>query len=149
MLSRYKVSDTGGAGIAFHCEGETPKRSSRILLTHLTDVQGESARYADASRKILLQWGRGCLVEAGAAEVELRIQPLKREARLSPQGGDLSGEAALNGVDGFTVYALDTAGNRTGENPSTLENGTLRFRVSTACPNGGRMYYEIVCDPTR
>lgn len=130
------MSDTGGAGIAFHCEGETPKRSSRILLTHLTDVQGEGARYADASRKILLQWGRGCLVEAGAAAVELRIQPLKREA-------------ALNGVDGFTVYALDTAGNRTGEIPCALENGALRFRVSTAGPNGGRMYYEIVCDPTR
>ena len=142
------MSDTGGGGIAFNFDGEPLERSSHILRTHLTDVQGNGARYADASRKILLKWGRGCLVEAGAAAVELRIQPLKREARLSPQGGDLSGEAALNGVDGFTVYALDTAGNRTGEIPSALENGALRFRVSTASPNGGRIYYEIVCDPT-
>ena len=132
-------------------DGNPIAESSRILLTHLTDVQGEGARYADNDRKVIIQWGKVPLVEVGAADVELRLKPLSREAALKGEappnaaaGGDLSGEAALKGVDGFTVYALDTAGNRVAEVPAKLENGALRFRVSTAGPDGGRIYYEIV-----
>jgi hypothetical protein len=105
-------------------DGEPLERSSRILLTHLTDVQGEGARYADNDRKVIIQWGKTPLVEAGAADVELRLAPC--------------GEAAV------TIYALDTAGNRTAEIPATFSDGTLRFRVSTDGPDGGRIYYEVV-----
>ena len=126
-------------------DGVPIERSSRMLLVHLTDVQGDGTRYADEARQVLLEWGHGCLVECGAAEVELRIQSLKREARLSPQSGDLSGDAALNGVVGFAVYALDTAGNRVGEVPSQFEGGVLRFTVSTRRADGsGCLFYEIV-----
>ena len=103
-------------------DGAPIERSSRLLLVHLTDVQGDGTRYADESRQVLLKWGRGCLVECGEAEVELRLG-----AGAAP-----------------TVYSLDTAGNRTGKVPSRFEDGVLRFRVSTRGPDGkGRIYYEI------
>ena len=111
-------------------DGKPLAESSRILLTHLTDVQGKGAQYADDSRKILLKWGHGCLIEAGAADVELRL------AAASPAGN--------LGTTPPTVWSLDTAGHRIAEIPSTLRDGALRFRVSTDGPAGGRIYYEIL-----
>ena len=110
-------------------DGEPLERSSRILITHLTDVQGEGARYADDTRRILLRWGKAPLIEVGAADVELRLAPC--------------GEAASS------VFALDTAGNRVVEVPCDLvvsgeAQSILRFRVCTAGADGGRIYYEIV-----
>jgi len=98
--------------------------SSRILLVHLTDVQGGGARYADESRRFLLHWGRGLLVENGAADVALR----------------------LSNPSAYTVFELDTAGNRLSEIPSRAADGSLRFTVSTCGKSGGRIYYEI-CRP--
>ncbi len=95
--------------------------SSRILLVHLTDVQGGGARYADESRRFLLHWGRGLLVENGAADVALR----------------------LSNPSAYTVFELDTAGNRLSEIPSRAADGALRFTVSTCGKSGGRIYYEI------
>ena len=107
-------------------DGEPVSSSSRLLLVHLTDVQGEGTRYADESRTVLLKWGGAPLVEAGAALVELRFDPCE-------------GTPA--------VFALDTAGNRTGVVPSRFEDGVLRFRVRTCGPDGGRIYYEITRQP--
>jgi hypothetical protein len=122
-------------------DGEPLERSSRILLTHLTDVQGEGARYADESRKVILKWGMTPLIEVGAADVELSLdEAAANHSSLVTRHSSLDGETA----SGFTVYALDTAGNRTGTIPAVFDGGTLRFRVSTAGPDGGRIYYEIV-----
>lgn len=50
----------------------------------------------------------------------------------------------------FTVYSLDTSGNRIGEVPSRFEGGILFFRVSTRGPDGkGRIYYEILNQDTK
>ncbi len=103
-------------------DGAPLPSSKRLLLVHLTDVQGDGTRYADESRQVLLKWGKGCLVEYGEAEVKLQFG---------------AGSAP-------TVYSLDTAGNRTGEVPSSIEDGVLRFHVSTRGPDGkGCIYYEI------
>ena len=102
-------------------DGAPVAESSRLLLTHLTDVQGEGARYADASRRILLAWGKQPLVEAGAAEVEL----------------------GLAEPGAYAVFELDTAGNRVAEIPARAHSGALRFTVSTNGPRGGRIFYEI------
>ena len=99
--------------------------SSRILLVHLTDVQGDGARYADQLRRTLLSWGRGCLMEAGVAKVTLCID--KPEECI--------------------VHELDTAGNRVGTLPTLTQCGALSFDVSTRGPNGGRIYYEIDRNP--
>ena len=127
-------------------DGSPIERSSRMLLVHLTDIQGDGTRYADESRQVLLKWGKGCLVENGEAEVKLRLTPLSREAALNAaNGGDLSGEAALKGEGGLAVFALDTAGNRVGEVLSRMEEGVLSFRISTRGPDGkGCIYYEII-----
>jgi len=166
-------------------DGAPISASSRILLTHLTDVQGEGTRYADNSRTVLLKWGGAPLVEAGAALVELRFDP--REGRAGCAGNDgaadavnddgarqMTNEDSVIAAEGGSslrggaapviaaeggpviedggrgtpaVFALDTAGQRTGVVPSRFEDGVLRFRVCTCGPDGGRIYYEIARQP--
>ena len=109
-------------------DGAPLASSRRILLVHLTDVQGEGVAYADSWRRTLQKWGGAPLVEAGAADVELRLD-------------DASDSAPP------TVWALDTTGKRIAEVPSSFKGGTLLFRVSTAAPEGGRIYYEIAREP--
>ena len=123
-------------------DGEPLERSSRILVTHLTDVQGEGARYIDNDRKVITRWGKKPLVEAGVADVELQLDEFAaNHSSLVTRHSPLDGEAASSG---FSVFALDTAGRRVGEVPATFSDGTLRFRVSTNSADGGRIYYEIV-----
>jgi hypothetical protein len=98
-------------------------RSGRLLLTHLTDVQNTGVKYADAERKILLDWGKTpYLVRAGQTDVTL----------------------ALDGADTYAVYALATSGRRLGKVPARAEEGKLRFTASVAGEGGARMLYEIV-----
>ena len=101
-------------------DGAPVERSSRLLLVHLTDVQGEGALYADESRRLLLRWGRGCLMEKGEAKVELRLEGAEPQA-----------------AGNYTVFALDTTGKRIGVVPSSFRDGVLSFTVSG-------IYYEIV-----
>lgn len=109
-------------------DGEPIERSSRILLVHLTDVQGVGVTFADSGRRTLIKWGDVPLVEAGAADVALRL--------------DGAAEAAPP-----AVWALDTTGKRIAEVPFSFNGGTLLFRVCTAAPEGGRIYYEIAREP--
>ena len=102
-------------------DGAPVASSSRLLLVHLTDVQGDGREYADDTCTLLLKWGRGCLVEVGEAEVALRLDDANR-----------------------TVFALDTTGRRVGVVPSRVEGGALRFRVTTRGQEGGRIFYEII-----
>ena len=148
-------------------DGAPVAESSRLLVVHLTDAQGEGARYADDTRRILLHWGKTPLVEAGTADVELRVMSAKAdrsdkgkrndeadrsdEGKRSEEGkrneeGQRNEEGKRNDEGGAPcVWALDTAGNRVAEVPATYEGGVLRFRVSTRGPDGtGRIYYEIV-----
>ena len=113
-------------------DGAPIKRSSRLLLTHLTDVQGEGVRYADDSRTILLKWGKAPLIEVGVAEVTLKF------------AAEDAGAASVDG--GCRVFALDTAGNRVAEVPFSFADSALRFRIRTDGPEGGRIHYEIVRD---
>lgn len=128
-------------------DGKPLAESSRILLVHLTDIQGEGARYADDTRRILLQWGKTPLIEAGEADVELRLDPLAGGAGAERvlQATATAGASGGAGARPPAVWALDTAGNRVAEVPATCEGGVLRFRVSTRAPDGsGRIYYEIL-----
>lgn len=127
-----------------------------MLLVHLTDVQREGAVFSDETFGVMLTPGTAPLVEAGTAEVELRLN----RRLVSPA---LSGDVEDDGRAPI-VFSLDAAGNRTGSVPcewvpfqpfnrSTFQpesaDGTLRFTVSTMAPNGtGRIYYEIVRDNT-
>ncbi|MBR3086072.1 MAG: exo-alpha-sialidase [Kiritimatiellae bacterium] len=101
--------------------------SSRLLLAHLTDVQGDGVRYGDSSRTTLLGWGGAPLLAAGSADIELRLRD----------------------PGAFVVYRLDASGRRCCKVPSEIRGGALRFRVSTCSPQGGEMFYEIVNEPAK
>ena len=96
--------------------------SRRILLSHLTDVQGEGAKFADPERTILLGYGKGALVRNGAAKIGL----------------------ALAEPGEYAVYELETSGRRMGIVTSEVVDGKLSFTASVDGPNGARMLYEIV-----
>lgn len=105
-------------------DGEPISRSRRLLVTHLTDVQGEGAEFADESMKILLKWGRIPVVKAGEAEIRL--------SRSNPGG--------------CAVYRLNAAGRRLARISATNDNGYLSFVANVAYdPQSATICYEI-CD---
>ena len=106
-------------------DGEPIHRSRRLLLTHLTDVQGDGATFADESMKVLLKWGGQPLVRSGAAKISLSIDE----------------------PSNYVVYELATSGRRAREIPSQVVNGELRFSVSISGPDGARMLYEVAQKP--
>ncbi|MBR2837154.1 MAG: hypothetical protein IKE55_00045 [Kiritimatiellae bacterium] len=99
---------------------EIPK-SRRMLLTHLTDVQGDGERFSDETMKVLLKWGRRPLVRNGAADVLLRLSEPGRHI----------------------VYELGTGGRRVRVVPAEAGASGLRFRATVAGPSGARILYEI------
>ena len=102
-------------------DGQPVATSKRILLSHLTDVQGGGTRYADETRQILLRHGKGALVEVGAAAIVLKLAEPGR----------------------YKVYELATDGARRGTLATAVKDGALAFEVSTKGPNGARLLYEI------
>ena len=102
-------------------DGAAIPASRHILLSHVTDVQGEGTEFADERMQTTLKWGRRPLVRIGSADVAL----------------------ALSDPSGLAVYEIDTAGRRRREIPSAVENGRLSFAVSTSGPDGGRLHYEV------
>ena len=95
-------------------------KSSRILLTHATDVQDSGMVYADRSRKVLLKWGSPPhLMAAGKAAISL--------------------ETACS-----AVYALAADGSRTAAVPAAKTGGRLEFTADIARdPHEATYLYEI------
>ena len=103
-------------------DGRDLERSRHMLLSHITDVQGDGTLYADAERRVLLRWGRGTLIERGQAKIQIRLS--------RPRG--------------LKVYELDTSGRRIETVPCRQTAEGIAFTVSTDNPQGqGRIYYEI------
>ena len=97
-------------------------RSRRLLLTHLTDVQGDGATFADQEMTVLVKWGGRPVVRNGKAHISLRLdQP-----------------------SGYDVYELDTSGRRVATVPATAGNDRLRFTADVEGSRGARILYEIV-----
>ncbi|MBR1587114.1 MAG: hypothetical protein IJ658_02195, partial [Kiritimatiellae bacterium] len=95
--------------------------SRRILLTHLTDVQGEGAKFADPEKTILLRFGKGSLVRNGTAQIALELED----------------------PGAYEVYELETSGKRLGTVPAETRGGKLCFTAAVDGPHGARMLYEI------
>ena len=104
-------------------DGNPLAESSRILLTHLTDVQNTGAQYADDSLKVLLDWGGlPHLMRRGKAEIRLETK-------------------------GTKVYALRADGERCGEVPARRDGKCLLFTAEIARDPGSATYlYEIVTE---
>ena len=118
------VASLGGTAAtvwASSLDGAPVASSRRILLTHLTDVQGEGAKFADPEKTILLRFGKGSLVRNGTAQVAL----------------------ALAEPAAYTVYELETSGKRLGTVPAEVKDGRLCFTAAVDGPHGARMLYEV------
>ena len=102
---------------------EPIRTSSRLLLTHLTDIQNSDIMFAEQSRKTLLDWGRlPHLVRKGHATIFL----------------------SLKGPKKYVVYALSTNGKRMGKVTSSVVGGKLVFAAATDCmPGTATLLYEI------
>ena len=100
------------------------RTSSRLLLTHLTDIQNSDIEYAQRSRKTLLNWGGlPHLVRNGKAEIRL----------------------AVAAPEACKVYALAASGRRETTIPSRVVRGRLAFTAAVdAVPNTATLLYEIV-----
>ena len=103
-------------------EDEPIAQSRRMLLTHLTDVHGEGAKFTDESMTTLLSWGGRPLVGNGTAEIAL----------------------ALSAPHAFEVWELAANGRRVRQMACTASDGRLRFTASVAGPDGARMMYEVI-----
>ena len=102
-------------------DGEPVAKSRRMLLTHLTDVQGDGERFADESMTVLLKWGSRPLAQNGSAEISL----------------------ALDSPAKYEVWELAANGARLRRIASDVADGRLRFTATVAGPDWARMLYEI------
>jgi hypothetical protein len=103
---------------------EPIRRSRRLLVTHLTDLQNTDIKYAEGARKTLRDWGRmPHLVRTGKAELTLAL--------MSPEK--------------YAVWALAPSGRRLAEVSAKADGGQLRFTADVAgdTANGARMLYEV------
>lgn len=104
-------------------------QSRRILVAHLTDLQNTGATYKDATRTVVLSWGRPPhLVRRASARIGLAVAKGR-----------------------VVVYALDLAGRRVKEVPSARSGkGILSWTADPAQGDASAvLYYEIVrADPS-
>jgi hypothetical protein len=117
------VSETAATIWVSALDQDPIRTSSRLLLTHLTDIQNSDILFGEQSRKTLLDWGRlPHLVRKGQAAITLSLQDPKA----------------------YTVYALSTSGKRTGKVPTSVVDGKLCFTAVTDCiPGTATLLYEI------
>ncbi|NMA48000.1 MAG: hypothetical protein GX945_15710 [Lentisphaerae bacterium] len=96
--------------------------SKRLLLSHLTDLQNEGARFMEKARKTTLGWGKAQhLVRNGRAKVALRLaEPAKA-----------------------TVWQIDLSGKRLAKLPSSVVDGALSIDLAVKGDFGAQMLYEI------
>ena len=117
------MGDVAATVWASSLDGKPIAQSSRLLVTHLTDVQADGNVYADRDKKILLKWGSyPPVVRAGTAKVSL----------------------ALDSPASYEVWALDTAGRRVAQVTAAVTDGHLAFTADVKGPAGACMLYEVV-----
>jgi len=100
------------------------RRSRRLLVTHLTDLQNTGIEYAEETRQTLRNWGRmPHLVRAGKAHLAI----------------------ALANPERYEVWALAPSGRRLARIAVTVEGGALRFTADVAgdARQGARMLHEV------
>jgi hypothetical protein len=118
---RVRIDDAPATVWVTSLDGRPIGESRRLLVTHLTDLLQEGARFAEESMTILREWGAGRpLVRAGRAAVDVPVP---------------SGTAK--------VWGLAVSGERTGTCQATRRGDTLSLPLDVRGPDGARMLYEI------
>ena len=107
-------------------DGKAFSESRRILVSHLTDLCNDGDTYTDASRTVLLKWGKPPhIVRAGAAKISLAL-----------------------GAGDYDVHALDAAGRRVRVVPCKTIKGRLVFTADVAADKDSATFlYEIRARP--
>ena len=118
---KFEVEAAPAAVWASSVDGAPLAKSRRMLVTHLTDVQGEGAEFADEAMTTIVKWGSRPLARRGAAKIAL----------------------AVGKPGAYTVYELAMDGRRMGVVPSSEKSGCLCFEATVDGPNGARMLYEV------
>lgn len=111
---------------AIAVDGKPLAESSRILFTHLTDVQASGRTWADHNRTIITDLGKApLLARTGRAEVALR----------------------LSRPETCEVWACETDGTRTTRIPAEVRDGGLCFTAEIVPDRPVHFVYEIVARP--
>ena len=121
---RFALATTPATVWASSLDGQPLPESSRILVTHLTDMQNSGVRYRDPELTILEDWGDlPHLARNGAAEVSLAVAD-----------GD------------WTAWRLDTAGRRLAQIPVSRDSATGRHTFTARTdydPDAATLFYEL------
>ncbi|MDD3154512.1 MAG: hypothetical protein PHS41_06565 [Victivallaceae bacterium] len=107
-------------------DGSPLKKSNRLLVLHLTDVQMEGITFDNPDQRIVIRWPKGQLVaKKGVAEIRLAL----------PEGG-------------WKLYALDASGKRVAELSLRREKNALNFLADTFQVPGEVIFaYELEKSP--
>lgn len=103
-------------------DGKQLADSGRILILHLTDVMNSRQKFATQKRDVILNWGNLPLL-AKAGKVRITVN--------SP-------------LDGYKLYAVDTAGERLFDVPIRRVNRQSILNLSVHNKNGTIFAYELV-----
>jgi hypothetical protein len=119
---RVEDVTTGATVFVSSLDGAPIRSASRLLVTHLTDLQNTGASYGESARQTLLAWGGlPHLVRDGGATVRI----------------------ALAEPAAYRVWALSTSGRRLEQVAASSSPDGLSFAVRVRGPDGARMLYEV------
>ena len=104
---------------------EPIRTSSRLLLSHVTELHNSGQKYAEEERKTVMAWGRQpFLVHDGSVEASI----------------------ALDQPGRYTVYRVDLSGRRLDKVESRIEDGRLAFTLNIRHQGKAQLLYEIVAE---
>ena len=119
----FDVGDVPATVWASSLDGKPISQSSRLLVSHLTDVQGDGNVYADQAKTTLLKWGAyPPVVRNGSARIAI----------------------ALANPGAYEVWGIATTGKRMEKISSAVHGGQLAFTATVNAVGGARMLYEVV-----
>jgi hypothetical protein len=121
---RAKVSGAPATIWVSSLDGAAIPKSRRLLVTHVTDVQGEGAKFTDETMTTVLRWGSRPVMRNGQAKIAVKTDDPSR----------------------CVVYELATTGRRVGTVKADGRDGHVVFTASVQGAGGARMLYEIVSE---
>lgn len=119
---------TAQASVLISAYDNKPLRdSNRILILHLTDVMNSRQKFATPEKDVLLERG-----ERLSAENPLLVRAGKIRITVDSP------------LDGFKLYAVNTAGERLYEVPIARVGGRSILNLSVSNPKGTSIAYELI-----
>ena len=124
------ISGADATVVASALDGQNIASSGRILVMHLTDVQGEGMTYRDKAMSGIVRWGKtgACLIRRGSAAIDLSI----------------------SNPEEICVWALDTTGRHLRRVPCVSTQRGVAFSAEIGdAVRPASIYYEVCRSPLR